>query len=84
MTEDDEEQRHYELHEETERRVRGLLDSALDEPVCRAHVLASILRDEIHLLEDADDLQDIFSLLGMMVYERAVKDQYLMHPVGNA
>lgn len=84
MIEDDEEQRHYELHAETERRVRALLDGALDEPVCRAHVLASLLRDEIQLLEDPEDLQDIFSLLGMMVYERAVRDQYLMHPVGNA
>lgn len=84
MIEDDEEQRHYDLHVDAERRVRGLLDGALDEPVCRAHVLASLLRDEIQLLEDPEDLQDIFSLLGMMVYERAVRDQYLMHPVGNA
>lgn len=84
MTEDDDELAHQELHVDTEYRVRHVLKEALSDPACRAHVLATLLREEIRALDDVEDLQDIFSMLGMMVFERAVSDQHLMHPVGSA
>lgn len=81
MTDDEQ---HKELHFDTESELHAILHGVFDLPSCRANVLATLLRDEIYLMDDVEDLQDIFSMLGMMVFERMLADQSLLNPMGSA
>lgn len=85
MTHEDEiDLMHEEEHVETEHRVHVVLTEAFPDPACRAHVLATLLAHEVQQIDDVEALQDVFSMLGMIVYQRAVRDYALMHPAGNA
>lgn len=75
---------HEEEHVEVEHKVHTVLTEAFADPACRAHVLATLLAREVQMIDDAEALQDVFSMLGMIVYQRAVRDYALMHPAGCA
>ena len=84
LPEDEEDLLHEEEHVEVEHKVHTVLDAAFIDPACRAHVLATLLAREVQMIDDAEALQDVFSMLGMIVYQRAVRDYALMHPAGSA
>ena len=46
--------------------------------------LLTLIRKMVEMIDDAEALQDVFSMLGMIVYQRAVRDYALMHPAGSA
>lgn len=75
---------HEEEHVETEHKVHTVLAEAFDDPGCRAHVLATLLAHEVQRIDDTETLQDVFSMLGLIIYQRAVQDYALMHPEGSA
>lgn len=81
---DEDDLMHQEVHVETEHNVHTVLAEAFPNPMCRAHVLATLLAEQVQEIDDAEDLQDIFAMLGMIVYQRAVRDYALMHPAGTA
>lgn len=83
MTEDE---LHDEAHANADFEIRRVLTSTFDDShrSCRAAVLFTVFADEVMLLDDAEDVGDLFSAMAALILERSMKDGALFRTAGSA
>lgn len=75
---------HEELHNQVAEDVDDLLNQHFTDPACRAAVLLGVLSYEVEQMDDATNVQDVFTAMGDIVMSRMMSDHKMLNTKGSA